>query len=114
MLTALPVNEDWATGLKDSRHTITVKQKNGEPVTVRFGGIAKVAVETEEERPESRPEFPGMPQQPGAKKTIVIPYRFARVDGNPQLFIVRADKYDDLFTTVSKLKDPQVGLFRGR
>ena len=105
-LAALPL--DVRTGLANSKRTVTVKQKNGDPVTVRFGGIARMG---ERDEPITVPGGPpGSPPQTIVSKAPV-PYRYARIDGNAQLFTVRADKYADLFPTVEQLKDTQVARY---
>ncbi|HEV3438430.1 MAG TPA: DUF4340 domain-containing protein [Gemmata sp.] len=99
---------DARTGLADSKLAITVKQTHGEPVTVRFGEVAKTGERTETiTLPAAQP---GMPPQTIPRK-IPIEYRFAKMDGNPQVFIVSAEKFPDLFVTVEQLTDPQVARY---
>jgi hypothetical protein len=105
-LAPLPV--DVRTGLAGSQQAITVKQTNGDSVTVRFGGLAKVGEREDTITIPGGP--PGSPPRSIPQKTPIA-YRFARVDGNPQVFIVSSEKLPDLFVTVGQMTDPQVARF---
>jgi hypothetical protein len=90
----------------DSR-TVTVKTKGGEPLTLRFGGIARMG-----EREETI-TIPGQPGQPprSIPRKVPVEFRYARVDGNPQIFIVSGEKLGDLFVSSASLVDPRVARF---
>jgi hypothetical protein len=94
-------------GLKNSRHAVTVKSARGEPITVRLGGQAKTGYR---DQAISIPGPPGAPPQSISQKSP-IPYRFARVEGNPQIFVVDAEKFADLFPPVAQLADSRVARF---
>jgi Domain of unknown function (DUF4340) len=87
---------------------MTLNSRPQEPVHVRFGGIAKI---TEREEPFSVPAGPpGTPPRTVTRK-IPTEYRYARIDGNPQVFVVSAEKFPDLFVSAAELIDPRVARF---
>ncbi len=100
-----PPAEDKLGFAADGR-AVTVRRKGAPPVTVRIGAVAKTAEREETERIPGAP--PGLPPQTRKVKTE---YRYARVDGNPQVFLVAADKLGDLFAPVADLADPKVARF---
>ena len=103
-----PSSAEVRTGLADSTESLTVTRRNGDPMTVRFGGIAKV---TEREEMISIPGGPpGSPPRSFPNK-VFSAYRFARLEGNPQVFIVSAEKLPDLFASTRSLVDNQVARF---
>ena len=77
----VPISTDLRTGLAGATESLTVTRRNGEPVTIRFGGIAKMG---------EREEMISVPGGPPGSPPRMIPnkvfssYRFARLDGNPQ------------------------------
>ena len=101
------ISTDLRTGLAGATESLTVTRRNGEPVTIRFGGIAKMG---------EREEMISVPGGPPGSPPRMIPnkvfssYRFAHLDGNP-LFVVPAEKLPDLFATTSALVDSQVARF---
>lgn len=99
---------DARTGLADSTRAITVKQSNGDSVTVRFGEVSKTGERTETMTMPSAQ--PGMPPQSFPRK-VPFDYRYAKIDGNPQVFVVSAEKFPDLFVKVEQLTDSQVARF---
>jgi len=104
----VPLSLDARTGLDQPTGSVTVRRKSGEPVTIRLGGIAKAIERDETIMVPGGP--PGTPPRPMTNK-VQSAYRFARVDGNPQLFVVSADKLADLFVSASTLADPEVARF---
>lgn len=88
------------SGLHPDRPAVTVRTRDAEPVTVRFGGLARITKRTEE------PE-PGSFAPPEKVRTV---YRYAQVVGNPQLFVVADRNLSDLIG-VYRLADPQVARF---
>lgn len=103
-----PVSVDIRTGLIGATESLSVTRKNGEPVTIRFGGIAKVAEREEMISVPGGP--PGSPPRMIPNK-VLTSYRFARLDGNPQVFVVPAEKLPDLFVATNALVDSQVARF---
>jgi hypothetical protein len=103
---AAPIPFDVRTGLAESKLAITVKQNRGESVTVRFGHVAKTGERSETIAMPGSP--PGTPPPTITQKIV---YRFAKIDGDPQVFVVSAEKFPDLFTTVEQLTDPQVARY---
>jgi hypothetical protein len=92
--------------LKKSKKRLTVVTKDG-PVTVTFGGVARVATRDE---PFTLPAAPGMPPRTVQRK-VETPYRYAQIEGNPQLFTVAADKLDALFGTAGEAVEARVARF---
>ena len=105
-LCRLPV--DVRTGLAGAKESVTVKRKSGEPVTIRFGGIAKVVERDETITVPGGP--PGSPPRTIPNK-VQSAYRFAQLDGNPQVFVVATEKLSDLFASASALADAQIARF---
>ncbi|MBY0459382.1 MAG: DUF4340 domain-containing protein, partial [Gemmataceae bacterium] len=95
---------DAREGVKKSAQAVTVKLKNSGAVTVRFGGVAKL-----QEREEVTP--PALPGQPRTNRPVTTVYRYAQIDGNPQLFVVSADKLTALFATAGELAEASVVRF---
>ncbi len=99
---------DPKTGLPNSKKMVTVTRKGSDPVTIRFGNVAKT---TEREETITLPGGPpGTPPRTTTRK-VPTEYRYARVDGNPQVFLVSAEKLPDLFTAPQQLTDPLVARF---
>ena len=109
---AIPVHNamppDKRMGFADSKRSVTVKRKGADEVTAWFGGVARVG-ERDEQVTMPSPQ-PGMPPQTVTRK-VPTEYRYARVAGNPQVFVVPADKFDDLFATAAEMTDPRVARF---
>jgi hypothetical protein len=92
--------------LKKSKKTVSVTA-NGGTVAVRVGGVARVTTR-EEQVPLPGP--PGAPPRTFPQKTETA-YRYAQIEGNPQLFTVRGDKLDALFARAGELIDARVARF---
>lgn len=103
-----PLSPDVRVGLAGSTESVKVVRRDGEPILVRFGGVAKVAEREEMITVPGGP--PGSPPRSIPNKVHTL-YRFARVDGNPQIFSVAGDKLEDLFASVPALTDPRVARF---
>ena len=103
-----PLPLDVRTGLAGTTESVTVKRGTGESVTIRFGGIAKVAERDETVMVPGGP--PGSPPRPITSK-VTSTYRFARLDGNSQVFAVSAERLTDLFVSTNSLTDTQVARF---
>lgn len=93
------------TKLDKSEQSITVKTAGGLPVTVKFGGTI---ITTREEA-----ETPAPGAQPTTETRLVpTTYRYAQVEGNPQVFTVPADKVSALFLTAGSLVEARVAAFK--
>jgi hypothetical protein len=99
--------KDPRAELKESRQSVSVTTQGGSTVTVKFGGVAKVS---EREEPITLPGAPGMPPRTIQRK-VQTTYRYAQIEGNPQLFTVPADKLDALFAKAGELVDSRVARF---
>jgi hypothetical protein len=72
--------------------------------------IGKVSREVEKKAPPPPPpQFGAPPPPPPAIKEV---FRFAKLDGNPQVFEVKADKLGDLFVAPAAIRDPRLTRFR--
>ncbi len=93
--------------LQKSKQSVSVRMKDGSTVTVKFGGTAKV---TERDEQVTLPSPPGMPPRTVTRKVPTI-YRYAQIEGNPQLFTVPADKLEGLFAKAGDLVEANVARF---
>src|SRR5579883_1361348 len=95
------------TKIDQADRSITVTTKGQKPVKVKLGGY------TFEQREETQTIPSPMPG--GEPRTITRlvthSYRYAQVEGNPQLFTVPADKLDSLFVKADELIDSRVARF---
>lgn len=93
--------------LKKSKESVTVRLKDGGTVKVKFASTAKVVMRDEQ---ISIPNPMG-----GPPRTITQPvptaYRYAQIEGNPQVFTVNADKLNGLFARAGEVVDSTVARF---
>ncbi|MBA4063345.1 MAG: hypothetical protein C0501_06455 [Isosphaera sp.] len=103
-----PAPAEDKLGFAADGRSVTVKRAGAAPVTVRFGAVAKAG-----EREETISVPGGPPGSPPRTITQKVPaeFRYARVDGNPQVFTVPADKVDALFVPPADLADRRVARF---
>ncbi|MBM3981116.1 MAG: DUF4340 domain-containing protein [Planctomycetes bacterium] len=94
--------------LDKSEQSVTVKTKDGLPVTVKFGGTV---ITTREETETVTPPIPGAEPRTETR-TASTTYRYAQVEGNPQLFTLPADKVSALFVKAGELAEPRVAAFK--
>src|SRR4029453_10959875 len=73
-----PLPADVVAGLADATETVTVRRKGVEPVTIRFGGLARAPEREEMISVPGGP--PGSPPQTIPTRTHSL-YRLARGDG---------------------------------
>lgn len=119
VLTAVP--EVWAErfmtgprkalaeyGLDKPEQTLRVAPKSGRPVKLLVGKQSRVTARTVV-RPA--PNFGGPPMPP-QKETVHDEYRYAKLEGNEQIFEVKADKLKDIFVAPDTLRDPRLARFR--
>jgi hypothetical protein len=92
--------------LKKAKKSVAVTTRDG-TVAVKFGGVARV---TTREEMITLPAPPGSPPRTIPRK-VETQYRYAQIEGNPQLFTVAADKLDLLFPKAGDLIDPRVARF---
>jgi hypothetical protein len=103
-----PAPDEAKLGFGTSARSVTVKPRGGEPVTVRFGAVAKTVERDETVTVPGNP--PGAPPRQVTQK-VKTEHRYARIDGNPQVFIVAADKLGDVFASPESMADPRVARF---
>ena len=95
-------------GFAATGQAVSVQRRGSNPVTVRIGNIAKIGEREETISVPGGP--PGAPPQ-SLKQKVPVEYRYARIDGNPQVFLVAADKLPNLFVAVGELIDTRVARF---
>lgn len=94
--------------LKNAKQSVSVTIKGQkDPVTVKFGGVAKVS---EREESITIPGPMGMPPRTVMQK-VPTNFRYAQLEGNPQLFTVPAEKVDALFAKAGDLVESRVAPF---
>lgn len=83
---------------KEQRVTVATA---GSSVTLRIGAVSRV---------EKAPE-PDMPPQPGTPPPTDTRFHYAKLENNPLVFEVRANRFTDLFVKADDLRDPLVARF---
>ncbi len=108
-----PVPPEEKLGFDSFNRTLTVQIKGGKPLTVRFGNVARTREREEMMTVPGGP--PGSPPRTIPRK-ITVEYRYARVEyarveGDPQVFLISSEKFNDLFVPFSEVIDPRVARF---
>lgn len=86
--------------------TVTSDPSSGGRTELQIGNVARTEVE------ESIELIPGpMGQAIERQKRVTIEFRFARLAGNPQLFVIKCDRFTDLFSPPAALRDPLIARF---
>lgn len=96
---------DADTGLDKPERTVTVTRADGSAVALRIGKVSRTQTKVTA-APPAGPFAP--PQQP---TVTTEEYRYARLDNNPLVFEVRADKLADLFAKPDDVRDAQLARF---
>jgi hypothetical protein len=120
ILTALPdvwaehfferKGKDWAEyGLKDKEAEQTVRVTG--PGVKKILYIGKVSP-NKGKRVIQRPPPPFPTAEPPPPEIVTEEYRYARLDGNDQLFDVKADNLKKVAVALNDLRDPQLARFR--
>jgi hypothetical protein len=99
--------KDPRAELNTSKKSVTVVTPE-RTVTVKLGGVARASTR---EETITLPGPPGTPPRTLPRKVETL-YRYAQIEGNPQLFTVAADKLDALFTRVGDLIETKVAPFK--
>jgi len=102
--------DEFATDAKKAEfdkpeHTLTVTLADGSKVTLLIGAVSKTV--KREVATTAPPPMPGLPPIPSTR-TVVDEYRFAKLAENPQAFILKADRFADLFVKPDALRDLQL------
>jgi hypothetical protein len=100
-------NPDKPTGLDNPERTLSVTRADGQTATLQIGAVARTTTRDESFTP---PPTPGLPPFPSTRK-VTEEYRYAKLADNPQLFLVKADRFADLFVSARDLRDPRVARF---
>lgn len=115
VLTAVPdlwveefvTTPDKPTGLDKPERELSVTRADGQTATLQIGAVART---TTRDEPFTPPPTPGLPPMPSTRK-VTEEYRFAKLADNPQLFLVKADGFADLFVGPKELRDARVARF---
>ncbi|OAI45337.1 hypothetical protein AYO44_02730 [Planctomycetaceae bacterium SCGC AG-212-F19] len=94
-------------GLDKPEQALTVKRPDGTSVTLLIG---KESPRTEE-RKVTRPAPPGMPM-PAMVDKVVEKFRYAKIQGNDQIFEIKDEKLKDVFVALDTLRDPRLARFK--
>lgn len=101
----------WAlerAGLDKPDYKLTVTLANGDAVTLHVGNVSRST-----ERPGvAPPPRPGVPPMP--PPIVREDYRYARIEGQPGIFEVKADKFLDLFPAGNVLRDEKLARFQSK
>lgn len=85
---------------------VRVTLEDGSERVLLIGKVATVRTRTEMRAPP-----PGVPGGRPMPVTVSDEYRYARLQGNPQIFEVKATRFKDLFVPVAQLRDPRLARF---
>jgi hypothetical protein len=94
-------------GLKDPEYTLVVSKAGGVKRKLLVGKVS--ATKTTEKPAPPPPQF-GMPPRPPEK--VTEEYRFAKFDGNDQIFEIKADKLKNIAIPLDELRDPRLARFK--
>jgi hypothetical protein len=95
-------------GLDKPEYVLTVTRNDGEAVMLLVGKVSGTR-----SRKVTRPPPPGMPPGMGAmEQEVKEEFRYAMLQGNAQVFEIKADKLKDVFVKPDTLRDPQVARFK--
>jgi hypothetical protein len=95
-------------GLKDPEGTVEVTRPGGDKVTLRIGKVSRRQTRIVPKQP---PPFGGPPmKQP--PMIVTEEFRYARLEGNEQLFEIKGDRLKDVLVAAEDLRDPQLARFR--
>jgi hypothetical protein len=103
-------NKDLAEyGLDKPEQTITIKRPGGNRVTLLIGKKSPRKVERKVSRP--LPGQFGQPPLPMMDK-VVEEFYYAKLEGNDQIFEIKADKLKDVFVSADSLRDSKLARFK--
>ncbi|HZZ78164.1 MAG TPA: DUF4340 domain-containing protein [Gemmataceae bacterium] len=94
-------------GLKAPAYSMFVSKAGGAKLKLLVGKVSES--KTTVKPAPSPPQF-GMPPRP--PETITEEYRFAKLDGNDQIFEIKADKLKDIAIPLDELRDPRLARFK--
>jgi hypothetical protein len=106
----------WATpqgllaksGLHEPERVLTVTRADGERVALLIGRPSgSHARKVLRSMPAGPPGFP--PRE--VEQTVFDEYRYAKLEGNDQIFEIKADKLKDVFVALDSLREPKVAPF---
>ena len=100
-------NPDKPTGLDNPERELSVTRADGQTATLQIGAVARTTTRDETFTP---PPTPGLPPLPSTRK-VTEEYRYSKLADNPQLFLVKADGFADLFVSPKDLRDARVVRF---
>src|SRR5205823_14548989 len=92
-------------GLDRSERTLTVHGPSGK-VTLLIGGVSR----TEMRFATKPPQFPGAP--PMKMPVGPVDFRYARLEGNDQVFEIKGEHLGDILLSANALRDPHLARFK--
>ena len=94
------------TGLDKPERTLRVTLASGDTLVLQIGKVSQTKT-----RPGAAPpQRPGMPPLPPIP--VTEEYRYAMLEGQSQVFEIKADKFNDLFVSSASLRDEKLARFR--
>jgi len=95
-------------GLDKPEQTLSVTRPDGQTVTLLIGKESP----RKEERRVPRPQMPFGPPMPPGMDTVVDRFRYAKLDGNDQVFEIKEEKLKDVFAGLDALRDSRLARFQ--
>jgi Domain of unknown function (DUF4340) len=89
------------SGLNDPEFIVSVREPNNQPIRLWIGKVSESKTSF-----ETKPGPPGMPP-----KFIKEEYRYAKLEGNNQIFEIKTDKLADVTVALAELRDPTLARF---
>jgi Domain of unknown function (DUF4340) len=90
---------DFWTGLDHPQQTLTITDRDGSR-TLLIGNISS------KKESRSAPAAPGLPPPPGDV------FRYAQIKGNEQLFEIKANRLDNIFVGLDRIRETKVADFK--
>jgi hypothetical protein len=103
-----PKKDQAECGLSKPEQILRVTKPNGEQINLDIGKQSQMKTRTVM-RPAPNVGGPPMPPQ---QEVIHEEYRFAKLEGNDQIFEIKADKLKDIFVAADTLRDANLARFR--
>src|SRR5262249_47756416 len=97
-------------GLDKPEQTLTIARPGGDKVTLLVGKKSPRKVERKTSRPAPPPQF-GQPPLPMMDK-VVEEFHYPKLEGNDQVFEIKADKLKDVFVSADTLRDSKLARFK--
>ena len=96
-------------GLKEPEYALTVTRANGASIKLLIGRISDKKTRLLAKPPPPNPFGQPPPKMP---TEVTEEYRYAMLEGNNQIFEIKADKLRDIAVPFETLRDPQLARFK--